>query len=131
MVPFTLMANALSRKSSVASEMAPSAAMPAMLHITSSRPNSDTARSTNASTSALLATSARWATAFPPASPMPAATFSAAGTSMSPHTMEAPAAASTWAVARPIPLPAPVTKATRPVRSKAERTSMEAPRSEM
>ena len=53
---------------------------------------------------------------------MPLAVSPAAAASMSAQTTAAPAPARTSAVVRPMPLPAPVTRATRPVRSNASRT---------
>ena len=53
---------------------------------------------------------------------MPLAVSAAAAPLMSAQTTVAPAPASTSAVVRPMPLPAPVTRATRPVRSNASCT---------
>ena len=58
----------------------------------------------------------------PPWPRMAAAVSDAVALLMSAQTTVAPAPASTSAVVRPMPLPAPVTRATRPVRSNALRT---------
>src|SRR3954471_7242605 len=85
--------------------------MPALLKATWTRPYSATARSNRACTWGSSATST-WRKR-PPTS---AAAFSPASTSTSTHTTCAPSAAKRRAVARPMPLPAPVTTAFLPSR---------------
>src|SRR6185295_4739806 len=82
---------------------------PALLTRTSTGP----VRAARAATASGSVTSQPSARPVPPASPHSAAVFSAASRSMSAHTTVAPRTAKAAAVARPIPLPAPVTT-TRP-----------------
>ena len=97
----------------------PRMGMPAMLPMMSTRPWVATAEATRPSTSARSVTSVSRAEAVPPLASISLATVWAPASSMSPSTTVAPAPASTWAVARPMPLAPPVSTATRPDRSKA------------
>src|SRR5262249_4415486 len=121
-VPFRLIPTTRSNSASSRLSSGPSAGLPATLHIASRRPHSSTARSTRASTSALLATFTRCAIASPPCLRSAEATSSAPFASRSPSTTRAPAPERTSATARPMPLAAPVTTAARPSRRKTSRT---------
>src|SRR5919201_3608433 len=88
--------------------------MPAQVTRKSSRPNSFTACSTIASTSALLPTSHATASALPPPSLSLPAVSSAGSRSRSETTTAAPSEANRSEVAAPIPRAPPVTRATLP-----------------
>src|ERR1700761_454046 len=90
--------------------------MPALATITSSRPKVVTAASTIASASSLFETSPTTARTSPPAAAMLARSVSSRAASTSLTTSRAPSAAKRSAVARPMPLEAPVTTATLPFR---------------
>src|SRR4051812_22839648 len=90
---------------------------PALLNAASSRPNSDTARSTIASTWASSATSHRTAIALWPAATSSAAAAFTASSLKSARTTAAPASANALAVASPMPAAAPVTSAALPLKS--------------
>ncbi len=96
--------------------------MPAMLHMMCSPPWRAAMFCTSASAAPLAATLSSALSARPPWPRMAAAVSDAVALLMSAQTTVAPAPASTSAVERPMPLPAPVTRATRPVRSNALRT---------
>ena len=96
--------------------------MPAMLHMTSSRPCRSAMWPISIAAAPRWATSSSALSAKPFSLTMPRAVSAARAASMSAQTTVAPAAASTSAVVRPMPPPAPVTSATRPVRSNAFRT---------
>src|SRR5215813_9863614 len=89
-------------------------AIPALANITSSRPNSATARSTNACTWPASPTSTSTVMAWPPVRAISFTTASAAAVCTSPSTTAAPSAAKSCAVARPMPSAPPVIAATRP-----------------
>src|SRR5581483_10760773 len=93
-------------------------AIPALLCAQSSRPKCLTAAATVASTSAARVTSHLWNAASPPALLIRATVSSPAGTASTTSTL-APSRAAAKAEARPIPLAAPVTKATLPCNSPA------------
>ena len=96
--------------------------MPAMLHMMC-RPRWRAAMfCTSVSAAPRAATLSSALSARPPWPRMAAAVSDAVAPLMSAQTTVAPAPASTSAVVRPMPLPAPVTRATRPVRSNALRT---------
>ena len=88
--------------------------MPALLTTMSRPPNTSTARAVAASQSASLVTSWRKNAALPPASVISLTAASPASPAMSVMRTAAPSLASRWAVALPIPLAAPVMRATRP-----------------
>ena len=88
--------------------------MPALLNITSSRPNSLSARATSAWISASAATSVRWNTHRFPASLALCATASPPAVLRSASTTCAPSRANRIALAAPMPLAAPVITATLP-----------------
>ena len=86
----------------------------ALLTRQSTRPNRSTAAATIASTWSGSRTSVGCAAARPPAASI-SATVSSSGSGRRPATTtDAPSRANSWAMARPIPLPPPVTSATRP-----------------
>src|SRR5690606_24927723 len=85
-----------------------------MLHMMSSPPKVSVAVDTSALTSVRTVTSVRRNTARPPAASMSATVAAPLVALMSPTTTAAPARARVWATARPMPLPPPVTTATRP-----------------
>src|SRR5918993_3634861 len=91
--------------------------MPALLNAMSSRPYSARARSTIAATCASSATSQATLIAVPPSRAIRSASFAASSPSMSARTTEAPLSANMRAVASPMPLAAPVTRATWPLKS--------------
>jgi hypothetical protein len=85
---------------------------PALLNSTCSAPKASSARRTIASQSAARDTSACWNTAAPPAPRMSFSVRWPASSSMSTTTTRAASAANSSADSRPIPLPAPVIRAT-------------------
>src|SRR3990172_7594751 len=92
----------------------PSRLMPALLIRMSNRPNSPTAASAILWTSTRSVTSPTTAAARPPASRTSPAACSNGPASRSPSTTQAPSWPKRSAVARPMPLPAPVIQATFP-----------------
>src|SRR4051794_12769206 len=88
--------------------------MPALFTSTSMGPWLATMFSTTPCTRSSLRTSRAHAAARPPASRISCATAAAPGSVTSVTATNAPSSANTWAVARPIPLAAPVTSATLP-----------------
>src|SRR5580704_15263396 len=111
-----------SNSSGSTSMMGLSIMMPAMLHMMCSPPWRAAMFCTSASAAPRAATLSSALSARPPWPRIAAAVSDAVALLMSAQTTVAPAPASTSAVVRPIPLPAPVTKATRPVKSNALRT---------
>src|SRR5215213_4469810 len=87
---------------------------PALLNATSSRPRSRTVRSTRSLISLEDVTSQGTARTRPPCTARMSAVSSLPAASMSAKTTSAPSVAKAAAVARPMPLPAPVTTATFP-----------------
>src|ERR671921_695864 len=88
--------------------------IPALLNATSSRPSSRRVRSTRSLTSLEDVTSQWTARTRPPCTARMSAVSSLPAVSMSAKTTSAPSVAKAVAVARPMPLPAPVTRATFP-----------------
>src|SRR5450755_154576 len=119
MTPSRLMERMKLQSSDVISEYGPVIPTPALFTRMVSAPCLSSTAAAKASTSARSAT-LRWWASCPPRpprllelerSPHSAAVFSTEASSMSVHSTVAPLAAKAWAVARPIPLPAPVTSA--------------------
>src|SRR5512144_271740 len=96
------------------SSITPRSETPALLTSTSRPSNSLAARCTADAHAASSATSWWWNTAVPRAERISAATASPVRSRMSVTTTLAPSSASRSALARPMPLPPPVTRATRP-----------------
>ena len=88
--------------------------MPALLTSTDNPPNASAAASTTRATSVSSAASPGSATASPPAWRMLSTVSAAPDPSRSTTATRAPCSASTRAVARPMPLPPPLTSAARP-----------------
>jgi len=97
------------QSSSVCASSGPTIAIPALLTTTSGTPTSVRTQLAKRSMSAAADTSACRACAVPPRAVIRSLTDSAAARSRSAATILAPLAANPSAVARPIPLPAPVT----------------------
>ena len=91
--------------------------IPALLNAMSSRPKVATVVSIMAATSSSEETSQVTASAWWPAAVRASVAVRRASRLMSARTTAAPASAKAWAVARPMPELAPVTKATWPVKS--------------
>src|ERR1700761_1083233 len=100
-----------------ASRDGPSSITPALLTTVSRRPSSLTVRSTKASAAARSVTSTSIASALPPASSISSTNFSRRSSRRAATATAAPSAASRFAAAPPIPLEAPVTRATVPERT--------------
>ena len=120
--PLRFTARMRSNSSGSTSMMGLSIMMPAMLHMTCRPPWRAAMFCTSTSAAPRAATLSSALSARPPWPRMPAAVSDAVAPLMSAQTTVAPAPANTSAVERPMPLPAPVTRATRPVRSNACRT---------
>src|SRR5579863_8944137 len=101
---------ATSSSSATANPLAPT---PALLKATCSRPNAASARSTMPRQSASRLTSAATASASPPSPSIIATVALASASFRSTTTTRPPSLAKSWAVARPIPEPAPVTRMLR------------------
>src|SRR6266511_573032 len=112
--PHTLTSKTQRQSSSVWSRSRLNVDTPALLHNTSTRPNRSSVVAASPSTAAAPETSTVTAAASPPVAWMPDATTSASAPSRSATTTAEPAAANSSARARPMPLAAPVTTATRP-----------------
>ena len=110
-----LVAITASQSSRFIRSIKPSLVIPALFTRMSSRPCRSNAPVTSASFDAASATSTVATSAFPPAFVI-SSTVAAAFCSRAAATTVAPCAASLVAIARPIPLDAPVTSATFPVR---------------
>ena len=104
----------------------PATITPTLLTTTSTAPNSSSTRSRAATKSSLPGDVAPLRdTAVPPAAVISVATVAARSSSTSVTRTREPRAASSWAIARPIPLPAPVTTAAVPSRSKGASSVMD------
>src|SRR5262245_22930102 len=90
---------------------------PALFRSTSRRPKARTAAVTRAAQSSGRARSTAFDVTSPPAARTSAAAFSSSGPRTSASATRAPAAAKSSALARPMPVAAPVIRATRPART--------------
>src|SRR5829696_5924447 len=114
--PTALTSNTCRTSSARTSAILPESPSPALLTSTSRDPNSPTARATIASTEPLSETSVSTASARPPEAEISRRRVSSLSAALEASTTEAPRNASSLAVAAPIPLEAPVTTATLPLR---------------
>src|ERR687898_851994 len=114
--PTVLTSNTCLTSSGLTSDILPESPNPALLTSTSSAPNFPTALQTMASTELLSETSVSTARAAPPEARISRRKPSSRSTALDASTTEAPRAASSLAVASPMPLEAPVTTATLPPR---------------
>src|SRR5215210_2716820 len=114
--PTVLTSNTCRTSPGLTSEILPDKPNPALLTSTSSDPNSPTALQTIASTEPLSETSVSTARAAPPEAEISRRKSSSLPTALEASTTEAPRAASSMAVASPMPLDAPVTTATLPLK---------------
>jgi hypothetical protein len=110
----------LSHSSVFSAFMGDTGITPALLKMTSMRPNFSRANATNAFTSARLTTSRLLYSATPPRSRISAAIFCRRSVRRAPRTTLAPCSASSRAVASPMPLLAPVMRTTRPATEAVE-----------
>src|SRR5215217_6545453 len=114
--PTALTSNTCRTSSALTSEIVPESPNPALLTSTSNDPNSPTALQTIASTELLSETSVSTARAVPPEVEISRCRASSLSTAREASTTDAPHAASSLAVASPMPLEAPVTTATLPLK---------------
>src|SRR5829696_10258255 len=114
--PTVLTSNTCRTSSVRTSAIIPESPRPALLTSTSRDPNSSTVRPTIASTESLSETSVSTSRATPPEAEIPRRKASSLLAALEASTTEAPRAASSLAVASPMPLEAPVTTATLPPR---------------
>src|SRR5215203_3191951 len=114
--PTVLTSNTCLTSSALTSEILPDSPNPALFTSTSSDPNSPTALQTMASTELLSETSVSTTRAVPPEAEISRRRPPSLSTALEASTTEAPRAASSLAVASPMPLEAPVTTATLPPR---------------
>src|SRR5829696_1116143 len=114
--PTVLTSNTCLTSAALTSEILPDSPSPALLTSTSSDPNSPTAFLTMASTEPRSETSVSTTSATPPEAEMSRRRPPSFSTALEASTTEVPRAASSLAVASPMPLEAPVTTATLPPR---------------